>query len=63
MSTLHTLGAGFQAIFPATRRSRERARWTLLTSQATLMPITASRPSDLLRAIETLFGLRIAQLR
>jgi hypothetical protein len=63
MSILHTLGAEFQALFPATDRGRERARWFLLTLQAILVPITASRTSNLLRGIETLFGLRIDQSR
>lgn len=63
MSILRTLGSEFQSLFPATESGQERARWFLLTLQAILVPITASRTSNLLRAIETLFGLRIDQSR
>jgi hypothetical protein len=63
MSILRTLAADFQSLFPATDRGRERARWFVLTLQAILVPITASRTSNLLRAIETLFGLAIDQSR
>lgn len=63
MSILHTLGDELQTLFPATENGQERARWFLLTLQAILVPITASRTSNLLRAIETLFGLRIDQSR
>lgn len=63
MSILHTLGDEIQTLFPATENGQERANWFLLTLQAILVPITASRTSNLLRAIETLFGLRINQSR
>jgi hypothetical protein len=35
----------------------------MLTLQAIIVPITASRTSNLLRAIETLFGVRVAEWR
>jgi hypothetical protein len=63
MSILPTLASQFQSLFPATRRGQERARWFILTLQAILVPITASRTSNLLRAIATLFGVTIAQSR
>ncbi len=63
MSILRTLANDFQTLFPATDKGRERFRWFLLTLQAILVPITASRTSNLLRAIETLFGVRIAEWR
>jgi hypothetical protein len=63
MSILPTLASQFQSLFPATRNGQERARWFILTLQAILVPITASRTSNLLRAIATLFGVTIAQSR
>jgi len=63
MSILRTLANDFQTLFPATDKGQERFRWFILTLQAILVPITASRTSNLLRAIETLFGVRIAEWR
>jgi hypothetical protein len=63
MSILRTLATDCQALFPAADKGQERFRWFLLTLQAILVPITASRTSNLLRAIETLFGVRIAEWR
>ncbi len=63
MSILRTLANDFQTLFPATDKGQERFRWFVLTLQAILVPITASRTSNLLRAIETLFAVRIAQWR
>jgi hypothetical protein len=63
MSILRTLAHDFQALFPATEKGQERFRWLLLTLQAIIVPITASRTSNLLRAIETLFGVSIAEWR
>lgn len=63
MSILRTLAQDFQALFPATEKGQERLRWLLLTLQAIIVPITASRTSNLLRAIETLFGVSIAEWR
>jgi len=63
MSILRTLANDFQTLFPATDKGQERFRWFVLTLQAILVPVTASRTSNLLRAIETLFGVRIAQWR
>ena len=57
MSMLRTLAVDFQALFAATEKGQERLRWLLLTLQAIIVPITASRTSSLLRAIETLFGV------
>jgi len=50
-------------LFPATNNGQERFRWFILTLQAILLPITASRTSNLLRAIAILFDVRIAQSR
>ena len=63
MSILPTLASQFQSLFPARRNGQERGRWFILTLQAILVPITASRTSNLLRAIATLFGVTIAQSR
>ena len=63
MPILPALASQFQSLFPATRNGQERARWFILTLQAILVPITASRTSNLLRAIATLFGVTIAQSR
>ena len=48
---------------PPTRAGQERWRWLLLTLPSILVPVTVSRTSNLLRAIETLFGVRIAEWR
>jgi len=63
MSILPILARDFQFLFPRTIRGQERFHWFLLTLKAILVPITASRTSNLLRAIETLFGVSIAQWR
>ena len=62
MSILPTLASQFQSLFPATRNGQERGRWFILTLQAILVPITASRTSNLLRAIATLFGVSVQTL-
>jgi len=63
MTILRTLAHDFKTVFPTSDNGRERFHWFILTLQAILVPITASRTSNLLRAIETLFGVRIAQWR
>ena len=63
MTILRTLAREFQCLFPPTENGQERLRWFVLTLQAILVPITMSRTSNLLRAIETLFGVSIAQWR
>jgi hypothetical protein len=63
MPILPALATQFQGLFPATVRGQERWRWFLLTLQAIPVPITASRTSNLLRAIATLFGVDIAPSR
>ena len=63
MPILPALATQFQCLFPATDSGQERWQWFVLTLQAILVPITASRTSNLLRAIATLFGVQIAQSR
>jgi hypothetical protein len=61
MPILPALATELQCLFPATDKGQERWRWFMLTLQAILVPITASRTSNLLRAIATLFGVQIGQ--
>jgi len=61
MPILPALATKLQCLFPATDKGQERWRWFMLTLQAILVPITASRTSNLLRAITTLFGVQIGQ--
>jgi len=63
MPILPTLAREFQCLFPLTDNGQERCHWFLLTLKSILVPITVSRTSNLLRAIETLFGVSIAQWR
>ena len=63
MPILPALATQFQSLFPASDSGQERWRWFMLTLQAILVPITASRTSNLLRAIAALFGVEIAQSR
>ena len=63
MLILRNLARDFQFLFPLTDHGQERFHWFVLTLQAILVPITVSRTSNLLRAIETLFGVRIAEWR
>jgi hypothetical protein len=59
MPILPALATELQCLFPATDKGQERWRWFMLTLQAILVPITASRTSNLLRAIATLFGVAL----
>jgi hypothetical protein len=63
MPILPVLATQFQSLFPATNHGQERWRWFMLTLQAILVPITASRTSNLRRTIATLFGVEIALSR
>ena len=63
MPILPALAIQFPCLFPATESGEERWRWLMLTVQAILVPITASRTSNLLRTIATLFGVQIAPSR
>ena len=63
MSILRTLADDFQFLFPLTKHGRERCHWFVLTLQAILVPVTASRTSNLHRSIATLFGVVIARGR
>jgi hypothetical protein len=63
MPILPALAVQFQGLFPNSDHGQERARWFILTLQAILLPITASRTSNLLRTIATLFGVLIGQAK
>ena len=63
MPILPVLATQFQSLFPNSDHGRERARWFMLTLQAILLPITASRTSNLLRTIATLFGVVIGEAK
>jgi hypothetical protein len=63
MPILPALAVQFQGLFPSSDHGRERARWFILTLQAILLPITASRTSGLLRTIATVFGVAIGEAR
>ena len=63
MTILQRIGDQIQQAFPANEHGQERAQWFLLTLQSILMPITASRTSNLLRTIATVFGWDLVQNR
>jgi hypothetical protein len=63
MPISRAIARDFQFLFPLTDNGQERFRWFVLTLKAILVPITVSRTSNLLRAIETLFGVSIEQWR
>ena len=63
MTILQRLGTQFQCLFPANEHGQERAQWFLLALQSILLPITASRTSNLLRTIATVFGWHLDQTR
>jgi hypothetical protein len=63
MPILPALAVQFQGLFPSCDQGRERARRFILTLQAILLPITASRTSSLLRNIATLFGVAIGKAK
>ena len=63
MAILPALAHEFQFLFPLTRNGQERFHWFLLTLKAIVVPITVSRTSNLLRAIETLFGVSVEPWR
>ena len=61
MPILPALANELKCLFPSTDKGQQRWRWFMLTLQAILVPITASRTSNLLRAITTLFGVQLGQ--
>ena len=63
MPILPVLAIQFQGLFPSSEYGQERARWFVLTLQAILLPITASRTSNLLRTIATIFGVVLGEAK
>jgi hypothetical protein len=63
MTILQRLGTQIQHLFPANEHGQERAQWFLLALQSILIPITASRTSNLLRTLATVFGWHLKQSR
>jgi hypothetical protein len=63
MPILPALATQFQGLFPSSNHGQERARWFMLTLQAILLPITASRTSNLLRTLATLFGVVLGKAK
>ncbi|MFB1490697.1 MULTISPECIES: transposase [unclassified Thiocapsa] len=63
MPILPALAVQFEGLFPSSDHGRERARWFILTQQAILLPIIASRTSNLLRTIAIIFGVVLGEAR
>ncbi len=63
MPILPALATQFQSLFPSSEHGQERVRWFMLTLQAILLLITASRTSNLLRTLATLFGVVIGEAK
>jgi len=49
--------------FPKTKRGEKRATWFIYTLVAIILPFASSRTSNLLRGLQTLFGLKIESQR
>ncbi len=63
MPILPALAIQFQGLFPSSNHGQERARWFMQTLQTILLPITASRTSNLLRTIATLFDVVLGEAK
>jgi len=59
MLILHSLLGELKEEFANSRKSEERGPWFIYTLLAIILPFTSSRTSNLLRALETLFGFSI----
>ena len=59
MHILHSLLSELKEEFANSRKSEERGPWFAYTLLAIILPFTSSRTSNLLRALETLFGFSI----
>lgn len=59
MHILHSLLSQLKEEFANSRKSEERGPWFAYTLLAIILPFTSSRTSNLLRALETLFGFSI----
>lgn len=63
MTILQQLMLPFQAAFSKTNLGRERADWFVWILLAIIVPFTSSISSNLLRSVQTLFGLELTQRR
>lgn len=59
MHILHSLLSELKEEFVNSRKSKERGPWFVYTLLAIILQFTSSRTSNLLRAVETLFGFSI----
>ncbi len=59
MLILHSLLSELKEEFTQSRKGEERGPWFIYTLLAIILPFTSSRTSNLLRALETLFGFTI----
>jgi len=59
MLILHSLLSELKEEFANSRKSDERGPWFIYTLLAIILPFTSSRTSNLLRALETVFGFSI----
>ncbi len=59
MLILHSLLSELKEEFAQSRKGEERGPWFTYTLLAIILPFTSSRTSNLLRALETLFGFTI----
>jgi hypothetical protein len=63
MFILRDLIKPIQSVFPDTENGRERFVWFAYTMVAILIPVTSARSSNLLRTLQSLFGLSMTQRR
>ncbi len=63
MFILRDLLRSLQTAFSTTDLGRQRAHWFVFTLLAVIVPFTSSMTSNLLRSLQTLFGLEITQQR
>ena len=59
MTMLRDLLTPFQSDFSDTQLGRERSHWFIFTLLAIIIPFTSSMSSNLLRSLQTLFGLNV----
>ena len=63
MFILRDLFLALQAPFADTKLGRERSLWFIFTLLAVIVPFTSSMSSNLLRSLQTLFGLDLERRR
>ena len=63
MFILRDLLVTLQAPFSDSKLGRERSLWFVFTLLSVIVPFTSSRSSNLLRSLQTLFGLDLSRRR